>query len=80
MELGNVRKEERLLGPNKERSEVVSQQCAFLGGEEMKHARVKRLSSSEGVLLYFKLFLLPGSLNLKTWVTQHEKLTILQFF
>lgn len=48
MELGNVRKEERLLGPNKERSEVVSQQCAFLGGEEMKHARVKRLSSSEG--------------------------------
>ena len=48
------------------------------GGDETCKSEKTQIIRRECV--YFKLFLLPGSLNLKTWVTQHEKLTILQFF
>lgn len=48
------------------------------GGDETCKSENTQFIRRECV--YFKLFLLLGSLNLKIWVTQHEKLTILQFF
>ena len=52
----------------------------FLGWGEDETCRSENTRFIRRECVYFKLFPLPGSLNLKTWVTQHEKLTILQFF
>lgn len=53
---------------NKERLDEVSEQCASLGGEKVKHVTVKNISSSKGSVSVFQATNISTFifLNLKT--------------